>query len=232
MRKLILIVSMALLCILAYSQERVVKEVILGDGNTISGYVTTQTDGSYKVETPAGDVFFFSSSEVKMVREMEVKRVIEGVPGQVIVYKRGGSIRFCSNDQKLTQEDFTSIKGWREYKGAKNLRGWGYATSAIGLVAVPAACVLIDYYAIPKYSWAYYSNGDGSFREEAYYHQGFGELTQISVIVGSTLFAGGLAMIIVGNTKIKKIVKGYNNKPGYAFDFGAQQHGIGFAMTF
>lgn len=207
MKKIILIASMALLSILAYSQERVVKEVILGDGNTISGYVTTQPDGSYKVETSAGDVFFFSSSEVKVVQEMEINRVLDGVPGEVVVYKRGGSIRFCSNDQKLTQTDFSSLKGWREYRGAKNLRGWGYGLAATGWATAVAG-------------WVYWhTTGDE-----------LGGL--IAVAGGPTFLIGGITMIIFGNKKLKMIVKGYNNNPGYAFDFGVQQHGVGFAMTF
>ena len=206
MKKAILIVCMALISVLAYSQERVLKEVILGDGSTISGYVTTQPDGSYKVETPAGDVFFFSSSEVKRVQEIEVKRVVESVvPGQVLVYKRGGSIRFCSNDQKLTQDDFLTAKGWKTYKGAKGLRGWGYGVAATGLVAAGLGAT---YWILADERGAY------------------------AVAGGGAVLVGGIAMIIVGNAKIKKIVKGYNNNPGYAFDFGVQQHGIGFAMTF
>lgn len=207
MKKMILFLCMAFMSILAYSQVRTESEVVLKNGASVFGYVTKQSDGSYKVENAAGDIFFFSESEVRRVKEMEMKRSInaQANSGQEVVYKRGGSIRFCSNGQKLTQEDFTSFKGWREYNGAKNLRGWGYGVAAIGLVAAGLGTTY----------WILWDERGG-----------------YAVAGGGAILAGGIAMIIVGNAKIKKIVKGYNNNPGYAIDFGVQQHGIGFAMTF
>lgn len=209
MKKIILTVCMVLMSILAYSQVRTVSDVVLKNGATVTGYVTTQPDGSFKVETPAGDIFFFSASEVKRIKETEGKRdiIIEAKPGHEVVYKRGGSIRFCLDDKKLGLEDFASTKGWKTYKGAQNLRGWGYGVAATGLATAATGGV---------YWLTEWDNMGGA----------------IIVAGGTTILIGGITMIIFGNKKLKKIVQSYNNNPGYAFDFGSQKHGVGFALTF
>jgi len=49
---------------------------------------------------------------------------------------------------------------------------------------------------------------------------------------GSGIAITGLAFNIVGNIRLKQTAETSNQQPGYALDFGAQQHGMGFALHF
>ena len=216
---------MALMAILVYSQERVEKQLVLKNGTTISGYITTQSDGSFIVETSTGDMFFYTPSEVKRVIAPSAPATVTN-NSSAIVYKKGGSIRFIENDKKLEQADFIYPKDWGKYKGAQNTRGWGIGLLVAGPLVTSAGIFGILY---SNANWNFLNEYTPFLGMDAW---GLETASIVTAATGGVLTVVGLTCTIIGNVKIKNIGKQYNNNPGYAIDFGTQQHGIGFAMTF
>ena len=77
MKKLYLLYACLLCAVVMSAQTTKIKnQVILTNGTEIIGYVAPQPDGSYVVETEAGDMFYYSGSEIKKIivlRENKVK---------------------------------------------------------------------------------------------------------------------------------------------------------------
>ncbi len=68
MRKVcILIVAVLVSLSLSAQETKSLSTVILNNGMSISGYVEPQMDGGYKVTSESGDVFYYSSSDVKRI---------------------------------------------------------------------------------------------------------------------------------------------------------------------
>ena len=56
---------------ISFGQERTQRILELVNGTTVKGYVMEQGNGGYMLETDAGDIVFFSRSEVRAVKEIE-----------------------------------------------------------------------------------------------------------------------------------------------------------------
>ncbi|MCQ2075014.1 MAG: hypothetical protein MJY77_07515 [Bacteroidaceae bacterium] len=70
MKKTGILIMTALISISLSAQEtKSLSTVILNNGMSISGYVESQPDGSYKVTSESGDVFYYSFSDVKSVKK-------------------------------------------------------------------------------------------------------------------------------------------------------------------
>lgn len=68
MKKLYLLYACLLCAVVMSAQTTKIKnQVILTNGTEIIGYVAPQPDGSYVVETEAGDMFYYSGSEIKKI---------------------------------------------------------------------------------------------------------------------------------------------------------------------
>lgn len=68
MRKVcILIVAVLVSLSLSAQETKSLSTVILNNGMSINGYVEPQADGGYKVTSESGDVFYYSSSDVKRI---------------------------------------------------------------------------------------------------------------------------------------------------------------------
>ena len=79
MRKVcILIITMLVSISISAQETKSLSTVILNNGMSINGYVEPQADGGYKVTSESGDVFYYSFSDVKRVKDnssSDVKRV-------------------------------------------------------------------------------------------------------------------------------------------------------------
>lgn len=68
MKKIYLLYACLLCAVVMSAQTTKIKnQVILTNGIEIIGYVAPQPDGSYVVETEAGDMFYYSGSEIKKI---------------------------------------------------------------------------------------------------------------------------------------------------------------------
>ena len=200
------------------AQERVEKRLELKNGTVLTGYVDIQQDGSYLLETQAGDVFFFMPSEVSRI--MSIMPQVQNQQASLEYYggktvdKRRGKIYMLATDQELTQSDFMTYEGWEKYQRAKRTRKTGniLLISAGGLAVT--GVLVGGIFAIIE--------GD--------------EDPMIVAGVGFALAApaavAGLICSLVGNKKLKIIEKNYNQRPGYALEFGAQQYGVGLSLKF
>lgn len=54
--------------------SRTLQKIKLKNGYILSGYVEPQSDGTYKVETTGGDIFYYSSSEISKIESSEAKK--------------------------------------------------------------------------------------------------------------------------------------------------------------
>ena len=204
MKRLFLILLLLTFTLTAFSQEeRIIKRVELQSGISLSGYVTTQSDGTVMIETADGDVFVYSPSEIRRIvnQDNPDNRGNANFEGQN-VFKKGGQICFSETGKPLALSDFESFQEWNRYKGAQRSRNAGTIMLISGL-AITAVTFIYDEY-----------------------------LDSTLFVIGGTLVATGLLFNILGNVQLKKIANDFNQKNGYSFDFGAQQYGIGLAMKF
>ena len=187
--------------------------------------VAKLSDGSYKIETSNGDILYFMASEVKQVKNIYNKK--QKIAGRTnkddLVIRRGNMLCFSSSGQALTEEAFSNIESWQKYqkqsKAGKNAR--------IALYSGLGAFVVGDVMII-----GVLSQGLGS----RYRNYGINaEIVDTGIVVGSV----GLVTTIIGAFLIKKsninlntMAKAYSQTPGYVFNLGVQQHGIGFALNF
>jgi len=118
MKRIVVLIIVALAPVLALAQDKVEKRVELINGTTLIGAVHVQSDGSYQVETTSGDVLIFPPSEGSRVVGADDPVLLER-----IVYKKGGKIRYFSSGKPLEQNDFSSYPRWEKYRRApKNVK--------------------------------------------------------------------------------------------------------------
>lgn len=243
MKRIILVVFACLLPLLALAQEKKEMKLDLKNGTSLTGMVTVQQDGSYLLETSSGDIFFFEVSEVKRATAIAQEPAPVAVPAGndyyegKVVYKKRGSLRFYETNEKLAQKDFSTFQGWEKYqKAQKNIK-----TANSLLIITGGMLVLGGVFAavgIPNQGEYVMDDGYGwelSF-DHKHYESKFGDIlapaggclgmAAIPVAITSLVFG------IIGNSKLKKMEKAYNQHPGYVIDFGGQQYGVGFALKF
>lgn len=212
MKKTFLFFALIIVSFLALAQEKVEMRLDLKNGSTLTGLVTVQQDGSYLLETSTGDMFFFDASEVKRAicikdQETHIK----------VVHKKGGNLLFVDTEEKLTETDFATNSGWRQYQKAQKNRKTGNILMITGAGVVAASFALA----------ALFPEALRIDTENASMH-----VATFSSIAGLATTITGLVFNISGNVKLKKMEDAYNQNPGYVLDFGAQQNGIGFALKF
>ena len=93
--------------------SRTLQKIKLKNGYILSGYVEPQSDGTYKVETTGGDIFYYSSSEISKIESSEAKKEkqakkkaeIESLP-----LKEKGYIGILSGGFGLAVEDYPVVQ--------------------------------------------------------------------------------------------------------------------------
>lgn len=222
MKRIAILLFTIFLPIILLGQEKVEKRLELKNGNILTGFVQIQQDGSYLLETASGDIFFFSPSEISKMTDLNPTSKKESTimaPISGSVFRDGGELRFSSNGMALTQEDFADYQGWDKYQKAKRLRKTGNRIMLWGSIGCVSAGVLAG----AVFCWIEY-----------------GELDVEDLLIASALGAGatviplttGVIIKSSGNKRLNKIAEAYNQRPGYVLNFGAQQHGVGFALNF
>lgn len=226
MKKFVTLLVVSLVTLTAMAQEKVEKRIELKNGTILTGFVQEQQDGSYRVETESGDVLVFSSSEVERIVEgnlmtsnPQTNKYYEGMT----LYKKGGNLHFYSSGQKLEQKDFTTYPGWEKYQKAQKKWRTGNTITITSAVSLAAGVGLLTPYLLANYTNAI----EYTDSMELFLHIG-GALSTVSV----AMLVTGLIIKGNGNKQLTVIRDSYNQNPGYALNFGAQQHGLGLALVF
>lgn len=222
MKKILIIVIACLFSVIAMAQEKEEKRLELKNGTVLTGYVEVQQDGSYLLETSAGDVFFFTPSEV--ARVMAIVPSAQSTNYEIDYYggktveKRKGKIYMLSTGEELSQKDFMNYQGWEKYQKAQRQSKIGTILFISAGGAVVAGALVGTIITL------------GSEIKDPV-DVAIGALGG-AVYVGVPCIIGGVVFKAIGNKQLKKIEQSYNQTPGYVLDFGAQQNGIGFALKF
>lgn len=221
MKKALLILVACMLSIIAMAQDKKEMKLELKNGSTLTGMVTVQQDGSYILENTSGDIFYFEASEVKKATVVVASSAsqLQGSDdycGGNTVYKKGGSLRFYANNEKLSQKDFVDFQSWQQYQKAQKNRKTGNILMITGAGVIAASFALAALF--PD---AHIDTGNASIHVAAF-----------SSIAGLATTITGVVFNISGNVKLKKMENAYNQNPGYVIDFGSQQYGVGFALKF
>lgn len=218
MKKTLMILIAFLFSFIAMAQEKKEMKLELKNGSTLTGMVTVQQDGSYILENTSGDIFYFEASEVRkatVIFESPVSQTadLNDFYGGKTVYKKGGSLRFYANNEKLTQKDFANIESWEKYKKAQRISKAGTILyiSAGGATVIGGVVGLIA-----GHEWESLAEGAAGG----------------ALFVGAPCIIGAIICDVIGNKRLKIIAQNYNQNPGYSIDFGAQQNGVGFALKF
>lgn len=217
MRRFVLLVISCLVSLTAMAQGREEKRIELTNGTALTGYVERQQDGSYLVEASTGDVFYFTPDEIKTIKVVSptVSKVAEEriIAGSRTVFRRKGNLCFTDNGEALTKEDFPNYQGWEDYMRAQGNRRLGKAFKWTGAALFLAGAGLIS---------------AGSIDED----NGLVISGSIALNAGMLLLPVGIVFKVIGNVRLNKIAKGFNQHTNYAISMGMQRHGIGFAIDF
>lgn len=221
MRTAILFIVTLLLPVLAFSQNGSQRSLTLKNGTTIKGEVEIQDDGTYQVKTASGDVFYFMEDEIKKGNASNTKIKIPKNASNSVVFRSGNQLYYVDGLRPLSQDDFNTLEGWNTYMKASKKGESGRIVTRWGSGAFLLGGVLV---------------GIGYLAGQ---HGDMGEISSIIGVTGLFLAGAGLITDVTGlciiwssNSKLNKIAKGYNQTPGYALNFGVQQHGIGLSLTF
>ena len=74
MKKIIILTLLSLMsyCFTTMAQDtRTLQVIVLNNGYTLSGYVETRPDGSYKVETLDGDILYYAPSDIESIKKLK-----------------------------------------------------------------------------------------------------------------------------------------------------------------
>jgi len=227
MKRLAFCLIVCLFSVLTLAQERVEKRVELKNGIVLTGYVQVQPDGSYQVETSAGDKLVFTQAEVARVVNVnpsltpETNDYYEGKT----VYKKGGALCFYATNEPLTQKDFSTFQQWEKYQKAQKKWKTGNTIAIASSFSLGAGVGLMTPYLLAEYI------AIGSVEYKDSYESCLfigGALAGVS----TALLVTGLIIKGNGNKRLVAVRDSYNQNPGYALNFGVQQYGVGLALHF
>lgn len=198
------------------SQIKNTQRLFLKDGRALSGKVVINNDGTYQIETIDGGIYSFKADEVDGVAGLPQEKSTNKhgpKPGD-IVYRKGNQLFFVKNNQPLSQHDFNTFDAWKQYEKAKKSGHGGRVTMYIGAGSVVFGGGMIGL---------------------AFLTDNYDIVPGVGLLVASAGLVTGITGLIItssSNSKLNKMAGNYNHKPGYAFNFGVQQHGIGLALNF
>lgn len=219
------------LTIMCYSQERIKQVLELKNGTNVSGFVMQQEDGSYLLETEAGDVLFYSPDEVLEVKTEESitsnkKQSTSGIALDRGLKKSGFSLTFIETGENLRQ-DQVSPSFWTEYHKASNSKRagmWliigGCGTTAIGAILSSALTITES---------GSYWNGSGY---ATYNHTYSSPVSYIVSAVGGALQIWGIIDFFSGNAKLNNLAKQYNALHGYSSELSLDVIPGGLALKY
>lgn len=222
MRTTISIIVAILIPVLAFSQNKPTQRVILKNGSAINGTVQLMADGTYEVKSASGDTFYFLPSEVERViglsqendtdKNGNVKKGRNEVEGPVIRYRN--TLRFSGSSTELSQNDFLSNDSWNKYLNNRKKGKTGRILLYSGLGGIALGGIEI---------------GIGLSNDNNKVLQYIGTAF---IAAGLGVAIAGLSMTISSNKNLNQMANEFNPNPGYALNFGMQQHGLGFALNF
>lgn len=240
MKRMILLIVLCFFVVFVKAQERETKTVTLKNGQSLTGFVQLQQDGSYLVEMTTGDIFYFTKAEIESItseKKDDSQPVTSSIANDVerlLVYKKGGKLRLKETGMPLEQSSFASYEGWDRYRGAQKMRSTGTVLMILGTM-VEAGSLIIAGVLDSEYSDYWRNlNLDISYYEGRHDYWGFNvDLIYIfGCPVGGVALLSGVLLNVIGNTRLVKMEKGINNGTGYELTFGAQRNGIGLALNF
>ena len=221
------------LTIMCFSQERVKKVIDLKNGTSVAGFVMEQEDGSYLLETEAGDVLFYTAEEVRSVRMQgeenktrpSSKSKITPLTEGHILKRNGFSLTFAdSGDDLLPEQVSTSF--WNDYrKASKGKRaGMWIMIGGGGVVIIGSALS-----AIKTVEEGSYWNGNGY---TTYHNVNSSPVGAIVASVGAGVAIFGAVKFFSGNAKLGKLAKQYNSQHGYSSELSLEVVPTGLAFKY
>lgn len=217
MKRFILFIFLVVLSTLAYCQNNGAKRLFLKDGTVINGDIQIEPDGSYKVKTSNGDIFYFFPSEVEQRGEEKVKTEKQLPQNDIIIGEKierhGNMLRFVDTKTPLSKNDFYRLEGWEKYESIRKRGkiGRGLLYGGLGGIALGAGLIILE----------------------------VETNTNVVGYIGSVLVFSGIGASITGavftiksNKRLNRMEDSYVRSAGYSLNFGVQQYGVGFAFRF
>ena len=120
----------------------------------------------------------------------------------------------------LSKEDLANCLGTVQYvdyaNGVKKLKS-GYICTGLGVAGIVGGSLL--------------SSSSGASDSDDYgLSEGLGSI--VLVVGGVVLTAIGVPKLFIAHSRLKNVAKSYNSQQNVSFNFGGQEHGIGFALNF
>lgn len=212
MKRFILFIFLVVLSTLAYCQNNGAKRLFLKDGTVINGDIQIEPDGSYKVKTSNGDIFYFLPSEVEQRGEEKVKTEKQLPQNDIIIGEKierhGNMLRFVDTKTPLSKNDFYRLEGWEKYESIrkKGKIGRNLLYGGLGGIALGAGFIIIGRESVP--------------------------IGLVLGLSGIGVSITGAVFTIKSNKRLNRMEDSYVRSAGYSLNFGAQQYGVGFAFRF
>ena len=233
MKRLLLIIVFAAIALIASGQEKVKKVLELKNGTSVTGFVMVQEDGSYLLETDAGDVLFYTADEVlRLVDEgawsSQAYSIKDNVsPSDKNLLKRGGfGLKFAGTGKPLLPQQVTSAF-WQDYQKASKGKKTGMWLTIGGGVVVLTGVTLSQ--TLEVYETGAYYNGHGYTTYDNYYSSPIGSIVATA---GAGVAIWGVIKMIKGNIKLGRLAAQYNKDHGYASSLSIDAAPGGIALTY
>lgn len=233
MKRLLLIIAFATIAVVSFGQERVKKVLELKNGTKVTGFVMTQDDGSYLLETDGGDVLFYMPDEVNRIfdegtetSETSLKKG-KKVSAQERGLKRAGfGLKFADTGAPLSMNQVSNTF-WQDYQKASKRKKWGLWLTIGGGVTSVAGGVMSRFITVHE-SGSYY-NGHGT---TTYDYTRSSPVGSIIAGVGLGVTIWGVIKLVGGNKKLGLLATQYNQEHGYASSLSIEAAPSGIALTY
>ena len=158
------------------------------------------------------------------------------LPSGELQYKAWGNIA-NSNGNKLTEDELRGILDSKLYTDYTDARSNFVKGRTLCLIGIPTAAYGMFLVYSPKTMLKFMSIFDKEIDIDSPGSQLGTIIAGCMVLTASGVLLGiGIPKFFVGRHQIKNVVDDYNQQKGYTYSpsisFGAQTHGIGFAVNF
>lgn len=245
MKRLVVFFILMSIAVLCFSQERQKRILELKNGTTIPGYVMEQEDGSYLLETEAGDVLFYAADEVRRVSSEAEQNAVSGANSNNTSFssnsdfglkRRFFSLTFARTGEDL-QPDQVSSSFWKDYRKASNGKKAGMylmiGGGSLMLTGAILSATLVQYRT--TYNWyRYYDDYDNDYDFD-YDEELVSEpspVGSIVALVGTGIAVWGAISFFSGHAKLGRLAKQYNTEHGYYSSLSIEMVPGGLGLTY
>jgi sRNA-binding regulator protein Hfq len=196
-------ISLLIALTISAQSGKLIDVVYLRNGSILRGIIIEQIPNeTIKLQTADGNIFVYKTSEIeKITKEEQFEN--KNKSGQKIDYnitKQGFSTMYWYGTEAISKAEFlsalrTNQRAFNQYNNGKTLKNFGY------VLYLPSALVV-------GWELGLLIGRDGN---EIEFDNPLLNFSTPAIVIGGVGFAGGLAMVLVGDNKMNKSISILND---------------------